>query len=74
MEFYSKIVNGFPLTLFAKIFILDVKLGSEYASVFQSVNFMNWDGFKLFQDGSVSLNLYNHSGFTMLPDAYSKWS
>ena len=41
MEFYSKTVNGFPLTIFAKSFILDVKLGSEYASVFQSVNFMN---------------------------------
>ena len=33
MEFFAKIVNGFqPLNLFAKISILDVWLGSKYAS------------------------------------------
>ena len=33
MEHFAKIVNGFnPLTIFAKRSILDIRLGSEYAS------------------------------------------
>ena len=33
MKFFAKIANGFQLlTIFAKIFILDAWLGSEYAS------------------------------------------
>ena len=33
MELFFKIVNGFqPLAIFAKSFVLDVWLGSEYAS------------------------------------------
>ena len=33
MEHFAIIVNGFnPLTIFAKISILDIRLGSEYAS------------------------------------------
>ena len=33
MESFAKIVNGFkPLTIFAKLSILDVWLGSEYTS------------------------------------------
>ena len=33
MELFGKIVNGFsPLTIFAKSYVLDVWLGSEYAS------------------------------------------
>ena len=33
MEFFAKIVNGFQLlTIFAKSSLLDVRLGSEYAS------------------------------------------
>ena len=33
MKFFAKIATGFQLlTIFAKIFILDVWLGSEYAS------------------------------------------
>ena len=37
MELFAKIVNGFqPLTIFAKCSILDVRLGSGCAFVFQN--------------------------------------
>ena len=33
IELFAKLVNGFqPLTIFAKVFILDVRIGSEHAS------------------------------------------
>ena len=33
LELFTKLVNGLqPLTIFTKIFILDVRMGSEYAS------------------------------------------
>ena len=37
MEHFAKIVNGFqPLTIFAKSFILDVRLGSKFTSELQN--------------------------------------
>ena len=39
MELFAKIVNGFKsLTILAKSFILDIRLGPEYASV-QAVSY-----------------------------------